>query len=114
MSKEDAKKKYEGAEKAVRAKMAAAHGKGPSKTITREDLGCAGIAIRKAVAEGKIIEAQGRAKIEAMRKMVGEQGKGADRKIDWESIKKRIEGAVKRGDMTREQADAKYTEIKER
>ena len=33
---------------------------------------------------------------------------------DWESIKRRIEGAVERGDMTREEADAKYREIKQR
>jgi polyhydroxyalkanoate synthesis regulator phasin len=38
----------------------------------------------------------------------------ARKDIDWESIKKRIEGAVKRGDITREEADAKYEEIKKR
>lgn len=30
----------------------------------------------------------------------------------WESLKKRIEGAVERGDLTREQAEQKYAEIK--
>jgi len=30
----------------------------------------------------------------------------------WESIKKRVESAVERGDMTREEADRKYAEIK--
>ena len=34
--------------------------------------------------------------------------------VDWASIKKRIEGAVERGDMTREQADQKYLEIKKK
>lgn len=33
---------------------------------------------------------------------------------DWESIKKRIEGAVERGDLTRDQANEKYAEIRER
>jgi beta-lactamase regulating signal transducer with metallopeptidase domain/polyhydroxyalkanoate synthesis regulator phasin len=32
--------------------------------------------------------------------------------LNWDHIKMRIEGAVKRGDMTRKQADAKYAEIK--
>ncbi len=34
--------------------------------------------------------------------------------VDWDAIKQRIEGAVERGDMTREEADAKYTAIKKR
>lgn len=33
---------------------------------------------------------------------------------DWEQIKRRIEAAVERGDLTREEADAKYRELKER
>jgi hypothetical protein len=33
-------------------------------------------------------------------------------KINWDRVKERIEGAVKRGDMTREQADQKYNELK--
>ena len=31
---------------------------------------------------------------------------------NWEAIKRRIEGAVERGDLTREEADAKYRELK--
>ena len=92
------------------------------KNISREDLERAGIKIRKAVAAGKITKEQGRAKMDAMRKMMGRQSEHGARKPsrrkltpkDWPNIKKRIEGAVKRGDMTREQADAKYKEIKER
>ena len=50
-----------------------------------------------------------------MRKMIGEKSKGdAKNGTDWESIKRRIESAVKSGDMTREEADAKYKEIRER
>ena len=122
MSREDAAKKMAGAEKAVRERMAAGRGQTRAKRITKEDLSHAGIEIRKAVAAGKITAEQGRAKMEALRKMAGqptERGaeKHATRKPtrpDWEGIKARIEGAVKRGDITREQADAKYKEIKER
>ncbi len=113
ISEEDAKKRYQGAEKAIKARMAAGRGERGAKRITREDFSRAGIEIRKAVAEGKISEEGGRAKMAAMRKMIGEQREGATRKIDWEGIKKRIEGAVNSGDMTREEADAKYKAIKE-
>ena len=40
--------------------------------------------------------------------------RGGAARPDWEGIKKRIEGAVERGDMSREEADAKYKEIRER
>ena len=33
-------------------------------------------------------------------------------KVNWDQVKERIEGAVKRGDMTRKEADQKYTELK--
>jgi len=33
---------------------------------------------------------------------------------DWDSLKKRIEGAVERGDLTRDQANEKYLEIKKK
>ncbi|YCM42957.1 hypothetical protein V2O64_16740 [Verrucomicrobiaceae bacterium 227] len=36
----------------------------------------------------------------------------AQRTADWDQIKKRIEAAVERGDLTRDQANAKYTGIK--
>jgi len=112
ISEEDAKKRYQGVERAIKERMADARAKGRSRTVSPEDLGRAGIEIRKAVAEGKISAAEGRAKMEAVRKMIGEQREGATRNIDWEGTKRRIEGAVKRGDITREEADAKYKEIK--
>ena len=37
---------------------------------------------------------------------------GSHAKIDWDAIKKQVEGAVKAGKITREQADAKYTALK--
>lgn len=36
-----------------------------------------------------------------------------DEKPDWDAIRRRIEAAVERGDLTREEADAKYREIRE-
>ena len=36
----------------------------------------------------------------------------AQRTVDWDQIKTRVEAAVERGEMTRDQANAKYTEIK--
>ncbi len=33
---------------------------------------------------------------------------------DWDAVKRRIEGAVKSGEMTREEADAVYRSIRER
>jgi hypothetical protein len=159
ISKEDAIKRYQGAEKAIKARMARARGK---RSITVEEYKGAEAKMRKMVEDGKakpedverrLIEmrkmmaeqgerkrgkrsitveeykgaeakmrkmvADGKAKPEdverrliRMRKMMAEQRERATDKVDWESIKKRIERAVKRGDMTREQADAKYKAIK--
>jgi len=121
ISEEDAAKKFEAAEKAIKEKMAAGRSEGGSKRITREDLARAGSEIRKAVAEGKISEEDARAKWETLRKMMADQGARGERKErdggarpDWEAIKKRIEGAVERGDITRDEADAKYREIREK
>ncbi|MFP6899035.1 MAG: M56 family metallopeptidase [Roseibacillus sp.] len=47
---------------------------------------------------------------ERSRERKGERG----REVDWESIKERIEGAVKEGKISREQADANYRELKKR
>ena len=59
--------------------------------------------------------------MQAMRKLMAEQGarsdrteRGRDARPDWESIRKRIEGAVEAGKMTREEADKAYKGIKER
>ena len=37
-----------------------------------------------------------------------------DPKAAWEGIRQRIEGAVERGDLTREEADARYRKYRER
>jgi len=118
MTREEAGEKLAGFRR--RMEMAG-QGERGSRRITREDLGCAAIRIRKAVAEGKISKEVGRARLESMRKMMAGQAERGERRIsregdgkrdvDWEGIKKRIEGAVKSGDMTREEADAKYKAI---
>jgi len=71
--------------------------------------------MRKMVEEGKAKPEDVEGRLIEMRKMMAGEGERSTRKdVDWESIKKRIEGAVKSGDMTREEADAKYKEIRER
>ena len=115
MTREEADVQYE----AVKKRMA-----GDSKRIGRDDYSEAAREIREAVAEGKLTKEAGREKLAAIRKMIGEKSEAgtwkksregeAKKDVDWEGIKKRIEGAVKSGDMTREEAEAKYEAIKKR
>ena len=77
--------------------------------ISREEAGRKFAAAEKAVRE-RMAAAPGRrhdrdGEKEAPRKL---------ERVDWDNLKRRIEGAVSRGDMTRKEADAKYREIKER
>ncbi|MDP6633967.1 MAG: M56 family metallopeptidase [Phycisphaerae bacterium] len=74
--------------------------------ISREDAGKRFAEVEKAVRE---------------RIAAGQRNRGGEKdaprrpdRVNWENIRKRIEGAVKRGDMTRKEADAKYKEIKDR
>ncbi len=47
--------------------------------------------------------------------MMSEQSQvAAEMGTDWKDLKKRIEHAVQRGDMTREDANAQYKAIRER
>lgn len=84
------------------------------RRITRKDYSQAEVDLRQAVSEGKISGKDARARLGAMRKAMADQGERDDERSRWEGIKKQIEGAVKSGDMTREEADAKYREIRER
>ncbi|MHC4442172.1 MAG: hypothetical protein ACYTBZ_11385 [Planctomycetota bacterium] len=86
------------------------------KRITREDYARAEADLKKAVAEGKISEEDARTRLNGMRRAIAGQAKRGDdkREVDWDAIKKKIEGAVERGDLTREEADAKYRAIKKR
>jgi hypothetical protein len=124
ISRKDAAKRYESAKKAFKERMAAGRGEDRSRGISREDYERAEADLMKLVADGKISEEAARARLEAMRKMMSQQREGATqerptrerptRETDMEAIKKRIEGAVESGIMTREEADAVYKGIRER
>jgi len=112
ISKEDAKKRYQGTEEAVKARMAAQGERKRGDDCNRIN----GIRerIEGAVKAGKITRKQANEAYKKFRERMGQRGgEHPTRKMDWARIKERIEGAVKRGDMTREQADAKYNEIRE-
>jgi beta-lactamase regulating signal transducer with metallopeptidase domain len=76
---------------------------------SREEMGQVKERIWSAVKAGDITEAQAEERWEGYLKRFRQNE--CD-EIDWDSIKRRIEGAVERGDMPREEADAKYIEIK--
>jgi polyhydroxyalkanoate synthesis regulator phasin len=102
---------------AYRKGIAAPEAKKPDeehKSVTREDYSRAEAELKKAVATGRISGEDARAKLEGMRKAMSQQTERRGDSPNWETIKERIEGAVKRGDLTRAEADAKYKEIKER
>lgn len=65
----------------------------------------------QAVAEGTMSERDVERKLKAWRKTMFKETK---ERLEWIGIKKRVEGAVERGEMTREEANAKYERIKER
>ena len=75
-----------------------------------------------AVKAGKISREDAAMKFQAAenairKRMAGGRDRPPARKpaqLNWDNIRRRIEGAVKRGDMTRKEADVKYREIKER
>lgn len=67
--------------------------------------------LKQAVAEGEMSAEDAERKLQGYRREMS--GRGNDR-VDWDAVQKRIEGAVERGDITREEASAKYTEIKKR
>ncbi len=160
ISKEDAIKKYQAAEKAVKARMAHARGeksitveeykraeakmrkmveegkakpedvrrrliemrkmmgerKGGERSISADEYERAVAKMRKMVADGKAKPEDARRRLMEMRKAMGDRGEGDGRKTDRErfaGIRERIEGAVKSGKITREQADAKYKAIRE-
>lgn len=113
ISKEDMLIRLSEMRRMVGRKSDGAVKRAPIKKISPEDFVKAKAKIREAIAEGKITEERGRAKLAALGKMVVKQSDGANTKsTDWEAIKKRIEGAVKSGKMTCEEADAKYKELR--
>ncbi|MCF7957513.1 MAG: hypothetical protein K9M57_03585 [Phycisphaerae bacterium] len=111
ISKEIAAKKYKSAEQDVMRRMAGQERQRDPKRITQEDFARVEKEIRKAVADGKISAKDARARLQGMRKRMNARS-DRNEDINWNGIKRRIEGAVKAGKMTRKQADAKYREIK--
>ena len=87
------------------------------RRITREEYAAAAAELREAVEAGEISGQDARTRLGQMRRMMArtyaeQHEERGD--VDWEAIKERIEGAVKRGEMTREEADARYRGIKEK
>jgi polyhydroxyalkanoate synthesis regulator phasin len=120
ISREDAAKRYEAAEKGIKERMAAGRSQGDSTRITREDYARAEAELRTAVAEGRTSPEDARSRLQGMRNMIVDQGerqRGEERtritREDWEGIGKRIKGAVESGRMTHAEADAKYRELRE-
>jgi len=67
-------------------------------------------------ASGELSKEEAAHRIEVMKHQlhaVMEKAANAPIEPDWAQIKKRIEGAVERGDMTREEAEAHYSRLKE-
>jgi hypothetical protein len=89
-------------------RMMADQGERGERRITVEEYKRAEAKMRKMIADGKAKPEDVERRLIEMRKMIG------DKSVDLEGIKRRIEGAVKSGKMTREQADAKYKAIRER
>jgi len=119
ISREDATKRYEATEKGIRERMAAGRAQRGERRITIEDYRRAEASMRKMVKEGKAKPEHVERRLIQMRKMMGDQSKRGDERgdrerPDWEAIKKRIEGAVESGKITREEADARYKAIRER
>jgi len=89
------------------------------RRITVEEYKRAEAKMRRMIEEGKAKPEDVERRLIEMRKMINDQSKRGSERGDrerpgWEGIKRRIEGAVKSGKMTREEADAKYKEIRER
>ncbi len=70
--------------------------------------------VKQAVVDGKISGQDARVRLREMREAIAKRRGHTQDDLDWDNVQRRIEGAVERGDMTREEADAKYREIKQR
>jgi hypothetical protein len=89
-------------------------GERKEKHVTREDYATAEAKMKAMVEAGEASEKDVRIRLGQMRRMIDAgRGKGDDWSR-WEGIKQRIEVAVERGDLTREEADEKYAEMRRR
>ncbi len=90
--------------------------KDSDKALSREDFKAAAARIKRAVKNGEVSEKDARTRLDEMhRQLAGtDRPRQAKDEIDWLPIQKRIEGAVRRGDLTRREAERKYKEIKKK
>ncbi len=116
ISGEDARKRL-----GVMREMIAGQGERGERRITREDYARAEAEFKKMVADGKIKAEDAKTRLGEMRRMIGERNREPvtdntrrERDVDLDGLRRQIEGAVERGDMTREQANAVYRGIRER
>lgn len=115
ISRKDAAKRFEGAQKAAQENRAAKQVKRSSSRVSFEDYRRAEAKMKQMVEEGKAKPEDVERRLVEMRKLIRDKSRRGDReRPDWEAIKKRIEGAVKSGDITRAEAEAKYQEIRKR
>ncbi|MEK6236172.1 MAG: hypothetical protein N2C14_15810, partial [Planctomycetales bacterium] len=94
----------------------------PLGAIHAQDYDAVGKRLRAAVEAKEISPEQARAMIKALKdsnrsgkKHEGSKSRKIDKsgEINWDALKNKIEGAVKRGDLTRQEADAKYAAFKQ-
>jgi len=110
ISKEDAARRYEAAEKEIRERMAAGRQQHDETGIRREDYVRVEAEMDKAVAAGRVSREDARARLNAMRRAMAERGEQGERRITRENyagIERRIKAAVEAGKMTREEAREK-------
>ena len=110
ISKEDAARRYEAAEKAIKERMASGHRQYGETGIRREGYARVEAEMDKAVAAGRVSREDARARLNAMRRAMAERGEQGERRITRENyagIERRVKAAVEAGKMTREEAREK-------
>ena len=93
--------------------MATGRGDRGSRRISREDYARAEAELRKAVAAGKISGEDARAKLGAMRKMMGDQGE-RDPEAVYKAAEKKVKAAIAAGKITEGQGKARLEGLKKR
>ncbi len=116
MTREEADKTYVGIRK--RMEMAREGEKEQHKPkFSKQNYIEAEAKMKKMVEAGRISEKDMKIRLGEMREAMAvksEHAQKTERDVDWDSIKEKIEGAVKAGKMTREEADKTYIGIRKR
>ncbi|MDE0893027.1 MAG: M56 family metallopeptidase, partial [Planctomycetota bacterium] len=119
VSREDADLRLKG----MRTRFAADQGEQAeeAKTFTRAQYARAKKKIDGMVIAGEVSQEDADTRLGQMRRMITNDGQAktklnskSSEDVDWTKIESRIEGAVKAGELTREEADARYIGIKAR